>query len=80
MNKEQKIWLLICAISFSISFGLIYFSAVHNIRPRYGFMIIALTYSVAFISLMMWVLTQYASTKEIISILTRKICGGSNDD
>ena len=73
MNKEQKIWFIAGVIGSIILYGILIMASVYNIRFKYGFHIMILTYFVAFWSLVMYALTKYFSTREIVSTLARKI-------
>lgn len=72
MNKEQKIWLLVSFIS-GILFMSIMTLALYDIRFRYGLYILVSAYFIMFTSFMMYAFTQYISTREIVSILAKKI-------
>ena len=72
MNKEQKIWLLISTISGMI-FMSIMIMAVYDIRFKYGLYIMVLAFVIMFTSFIMYALTQYIPTREIISILAKKV-------
>lgn len=72
-KKERKLWFLISIVGSIVSIVLMTNAIVYDIRPRYGFCIIALTYVVTFTSFVMYALTQYISTKEIVSILVGKV-------
>ena len=72
MNKEQKIWFLVSFVS-GVIFMSIMTLAIYDIRFEYGLYILFSTYGVMFISFMMYALTQYISTRDIMSILARKI-------
>lgn len=73
MNKEQRIWLRISIVNAIISMGMLIAAAVYDIRLKYGLYITILTYAIAFVSFLMYCLVQYMSTREIISILIKKI-------
>lgn len=73
MNKEQKIWLLISFISGAIFMSIMTMS-IYDIRFRYGLYIAISAYGIMFTSFIMYALTQYVSTREILSILVRKLC------
>lgn len=77
MNKDQKIWLSVSIIS-----GIIYMSIItislYNIsfmRFRFGIYIFISVYVIMFTSFLMYALTQYISTKEVVSILAKKVRG-----
>ncbi len=78
MNKEQKIWLFISVVSgtiFMSTFVDALTLAKSDIRLKYGFYILASSYTVTMVSFLMYAFTQYISTRDIISILKEKIRG-----
>ena len=74
MNKEQKIWFLVSFVS-GVIFMSIMTLAIYDIRFEYGLYILFSTYGVMFTSFIMYALTQYISTRDIMSTLARKILG-----
>lgn len=74
-KKERRVWLLASVVSGIVFMGLMIYGSIYNIRPRYGLYIVVLTYGIMFFSFIMYLLTQYISTKEILSILSGKIRG-----
>lgn len=76
MNKEQKIWLSIGFISSVIVIGLMSIAMASDVRHRYSFIFVLVPYCIAFLSFLMYALTQYISTREIASIMIRKVFGG----
>lgn len=72
MNKERKIWFLISVISGMICYGMIV-AAVYDIRPKYGIYIVVSSFIVWYIGIIMFAMTRFMTTKEIISILSRGI-------
>lgn len=72
MNKEQKIWLLISTISGMI-FMSIMIMAVYDIRFKYGLYIAIAIFGIMYAGFMMFAMTQYISTREIVSILAKKV-------
>ena len=72
MNKEQKIWLLVTIIS-GIIFMTIMTMSIYDIRFKYGLYVVILAFGIAFTGLFMFSMTQYISTIEIISILSKKV-------
>lgn len=77
-KKERKIWFLISVIGSIVFVVLMTNAIVYDIRPMCGFYILVLTYVVTFGSFVMYALTQYASTNEIVSILIRKVLGDND--
>ena len=78
MNKEQKIWLFISIVSGTIfvsTFVDALTLAKSDIRLKYGFYILASAYTVTMVSFLMYAFTQYITTREIISILIKKVRG-----
>lgn len=73
MNKEQKVWFLISAISGITFISLLTMAVVYNIRFKYGLYAVLLMYGIMFTGFIMYALTQYMLTKEIASILAKKI-------
>lgn len=73
MNKEQKIWLSASFISGIISVSMVTMAIGYDIRFRYGLYIAISAYVMTFISIIMYALVQYASTREVLSILVRKV-------
>jgi len=73
MNKEQKIWFLISTVSGITFISLLTMAAVYNIRFKYGLYAVLLMYGITFTGFIMYALTRYMSTKEITSILAKKI-------
>jgi uncharacterized membrane protein len=75
MNKEQKIWLSIGIVGSVVVIGLMSIAMVSNIRHSYGFIVVLLAYCIAFVSFLMSALTEYISTRDIVSVLIRKVFG-----
>lgn len=74
-KKERRIWFLVSVISGIVFVGLMAAAISYDIRFRYGFFVVTLAFIVMFTSFLMYSFTQYISTKEILSILARKISG-----
>ena len=72
MNKEQRKWLSICIISGTIYMTLMSLS-LYDIRFKYGIFIVISTAFIAYFGIVMFALTQYMSTKEIVSIIIWKV-------
>ena len=72
MNKEQRKWLSICIISGTIYMTLMSLS-LYDIRFKYGIFIVISTAFIAYFGIVMFALTQYMSTKEIVSIIIGKV-------
>ncbi len=72
MNKEQKVWLLISAI-FGIAFVGIMTMSIYDIRFKYGLYVTITTFSIMYIGFIMFALTQWIPTREIVSILAKKL-------
>lgn len=73
VNKEQKIWFLISTVSGITFISLLTMAAVYNIRFKYGLYAILLTFGITYTGFIMYAFTQYMSTKEIASVLSKKI-------
>lgn len=72
-KKERKTWLLISIVSAVVFTVLMDAALVYDLRFKYGVLVVVLAYTVMFTSFVMYSFTQYISTKEIVSILARKI-------
>ena len=72
MNKEQRKWLSICIISGTIYMTLMSLS-LYDIRFKYGIFIVISTAFIAYFGIVIFALTQYMSTKEIVSIIIWKV-------
>lgn len=70
--KEEKIWFLIMTVCGIIFITLLSLS-LYNIRFKYGLLIVILFFIVTCIGLIMTALTRYIPTREIISILIKKV-------
>ncbi len=70
--KEEKIWFLIMTISGIIYITLLSLS-LYNIRFKYGLLIMILFFAVAYIGLIMMALTRHIPSREIVSILIKKV-------
>lgn len=73
MNKEQKVWLLISAISGITLVSIVTMAVVYNIRFNYGFYVVATIFGIMYVGFIMFALTQWIPTREIVSILTKKL-------
>lgn len=72
MNKEQNIWLLVSTISVVI-FMILMEIAFYGIRFKYDVYIIMSISIIIFVSFIMYAFTQYVSTREMVSILVKKL-------
>lgn len=72
MNKEQKIWFIIMAISGMIFLLLMYLSFC-DIRFKYGTLAVIISFAAAYVGMIMMTLTKYSTTREILSSLRKNI-------
>lgn len=72
MNKEQKIWFLTSAIS-GIIFMSILIMTIYDIRFKYGLYVVILAFGISYAGLIMFSMTQWISTREIVSMLSKKV-------
>ena len=77
-KKERTVWLLISMAGVMVFYGLMISGVIYNVRPMYGLYIIVLSYGITCISFIMYSLTRYISTREIVTILLRKIRDGDD--
>jgi bacteriorhodopsin len=77
-KKERRIWLLISIISGTVFIGLMTAAVSYDTRFKYGFYVVSLTCIAMFTSFVMYAFTRYVSTKEIVSILVRKVVGNGD--
>jgi len=73
-NKESKIWLSISLISGIIYLGIMT-TAIYDNRFEHDLFIFISVYIIMFVSFLMYALTRHISTKEVISILIKKVRG-----
>lgn len=72
MNNEEKVWFLFSFMS-CIAFVTLLITALYGPKFKYEFYVVVLAFGMAYMGIIMFAMTRYLTTKEIVSILMEKI-------